>query len=270
MNDWLKKYGWYILISVISAILGGIICINIYNKNLGSLADWASVIGSFGAIIFAYRQINLQQKGLDEQQAQLDEQQKEYEQDKRETVKKEELSYRPFFSLDYCYFFDNDKSYLVFSAEYDEFPNEKIFKTDKNTKICKGKNDRCIVRDDKTIFLVENVSKNAAVNIYFRVYYSDGTKENIYNSVIKSNSGDYFVNSKMIESPNGGSRKDRLDEMKKIELYFDSLRGEHYRQIWDIDSNNINLSKFRIEQVPETKIPKENTECTKTKFDENI
>lgn len=58
--NWFKKYGWYILISFISAILGGAICISISQKNLGSFADWLSGLGSIAAIAFAYWQIHEQ------------------------------------------------------------------------------------------------------------------------------------------------------------------------------------------------------------------
>lgn len=51
---WLKKYWWYIVISFSSSFVGGIICITITNKNIGSLADWVSGIGSLLAIAFAY------------------------------------------------------------------------------------------------------------------------------------------------------------------------------------------------------------------------
>ena len=68
---WLKKYWWYFVISFSSSFVGGIICITITNKNIGSLADWVSGIGSLIAIAFAYWKNAEQRKEYDEDKSKL-------------------------------------------------------------------------------------------------------------------------------------------------------------------------------------------------------
>ncbi|RHW48679.1 hypothetical protein [Lactobacillus bombicola] len=248
MKKWLKKllkrYWLDALISLFFSLIGGmlvvIFCFHIPNY-FGSLADWISGIGSFGTIIFAYRQINLQQKELNEQQ-------KEYKKDKEEAKKKEELSCRPFFDIVTCFSISSGKE--VFFDPKDGDINSSIryfFKETTNT-------GQVVVKNDKYIYCIRNVGSATAVNVFFTIGYNTKSENAEANNsdiislpAISPGESCLIATHGMISEPSckilsydirgkreiGDAATLNVEvKIDWIDIYFDSLLNYHYDQYW--------------------------------------
>lgn len=211
-----KKYWWYPLVIIVSAIIGGItgafLLKSIRTNETGTIADWLSVIGSLAAIWFAYGQIA-------EQKNQIAEQRREYEEDKKTQIEKEKLKNRPYFTLfnifrvkegiDNCYW----KPLKV--------PGKSTSELIKDDSVYKSGN--FIFKDSRYAYEITNVTKNSAVRVYLKVCYKNDKPDCLYATCLKGNSKSYFFPTRMFF-------KKQLVE--RVELYFDTTDGSRYCQVW--------------------------------------
>lgn len=237
---WLKKYWWYNVISFSSSFIGGIICITITNKNIGSFADWVSGIGSLLAIAFAYWQIHIQTK--------------EYEEDKKEKINREILANRPFFSCKRRINLKSEKDHLwVTGDDINSGSAEKILKIDEE-----GYGDFISAI---AAYEFKNVSQAVATNVVLKIEYKDVAsnetlKEDcstIRTSVIGKERAIMLPHSIVDESKDN----DRIDDEslpysycpKIISLYFTTIDDRAYCQRWVEKTDKINEWLLYIEQV---------------------
>lgn len=239
--DWIKKYGWYILIVFICSISGGGIVSAINHNNIGSLADWISGLCSTVAIGVAYYQIY--------------EQKKEYENNKNDEKENKKSKYRAFFTVGFSYTTSTDSAICYNYDDKDDFEtaNKKlstIFQDDANT----------IVRENKFLYKIENISDASVINVIFKIGYHDSKEsECIDLRIIHARSVVYVVTERVF------SEEDPLHnqtDVKYIEIYFDTLMNNHYVQRWNIeksyveDKNILDWNKSTIKEVSEEEIPK--------------
>ena len=238
---WIKKYGWYILIVSICSISGGGIVSAINYKNIGSLADWVSGLCSTVAIGVAYYQIY--------------EQKKEYKSDKFDDEKNKKLKYRAFFTLVHSITISMNSAICFNYADKDDFERTKkklstIFRDDDNT----------IVRKNKFLYKIENISDASVINVIFKIGYHDSKEsECIDLRVIHARSVVYVLTERIF------NEEDPLHNqtyVKYIEIYFDTLMNNHYVQRWNIEKsyaenkNILDWNKSTIKEVSEEEIPK--------------
>lgn len=214
--NWFKKYGWYILISFISAILGGVICISISHKNLGSFADWLSGLGSIAAIGVAYYQIY--------------EQRNEYEKDKREANERFEFNNRSQFSI-LCVPTLNisDKNFFMNKED------ETLFAKSINSEIdeVNGRKFKAL-KNDKRAYQFTNVTDNVAINVNIEIGYINNLEsDNLQITFIPPRDKVVVLTHQMLNDKTKNSFLEIEKKIKYIKLYFESLSGKQYVQVWD-------------------------------------
>lgn len=224
--NWFKKYGWYILISFISAILGGAICISISQKNLGSFADWLSGLGSIAAIAFAYWQIH--------------EQKVEYENDKREQEKIKQKNNQPLFSLSNTRFFKKG----VRNCYWQPNDFQEISK-----KIDSSKINYALLTENKGCYELINITNSLASDVCFRITYTDGEHQTLYIPFIDEKNLSYLFTHKMFSS--GLTIHNINEQVANIKLYYDSIDKIHYVQIWEnrINGNELDLNQSFVKTI---------------------
>ena len=242
---WLKKYWWYIVISFSSSFVGGIICITITNKNIGSLADWVSGIGSLIAIAFAYWQIA--------------EQRKEYEEDKRQL----KLSKRPLLEIYTSNILNNsDETFFLAAEQIKRKQSKHYFTFDK-------KNNRFLLINDKNykfFFRIKNVSNYAAINPTLAITYKYAgleRKDTIHaDTIVQSGKEAKFLTNVVVDDKE--INLNRAD--KEIELYFMSTDGNYYKQTFKQHKkmiilndgtapDQITFESENIEEIKKNEIP---------------
>lgn len=212
---WLKKYWWYFVISFSSSFVGGIICITITNKNIGSLADWVSGIGSLIAIAFAYWQIA--------------EQRKEYEEDKRQL----KLSKRPLFEIYTSNILNNSNETFFLAAE-----QIKKEKSNRYFTFVDNSNQFLLLNDEnyKFFYCIKNVANYAAINPTLAITYkytNSEWKDTIHaDTIVQSGKEAKFLTNVVIgdKKINPDKKIDLNRADKEIELYFMSSDGYYYKQ----------------------------------------
>lgn len=228
----MKKYKKYIIYSVITLVfsfLGAALVFSVAKKNFGSTADWFSVFGSIGAILFAYWQI-LEQKA-------------EYKNDKNDSKKKEKLSNRACFTMVNAIYVEQ-KGEIVYDRSV--IPPTNFFSYDSQQKIYK-------VNKDCDLYRIKNSSDANAINCIFKVEYSDGTNDILNFEDLRPGSEKTIIPAKIIKSKNATTVPQTVNN---IEIYFTSIRNEHYVQRWNekIDYQGrkvINMFKSQITDLTE-------------------
>ncbi len=229
MRKWIKKYGWYVAISILGGILGAAVSIFICRqKNLGTLAEWVSGLCSFGAIIFAYKQIK--------------EQREEYRE-------KQELDNKPYFSLSKqtalgkgkTVIWVNIKDGLKIAAEFLPVSNNL-------GNIWFNK-----VINEGYMYKLTNISNNSAANLIFEVTYFINSKNKNRKIVkdiicpdipIMKKDSIIFMTDTMISNKENAV----FNSEKKISLYFMSGFGNYYIQSWEENKTE------KVNQFTEAKI----------------
>lgn len=203
----------------------------------GTGAEWVSIFLSFGAIIFAYLQIQ--------------EQRREYENDKRRENERDKLKHRPYFSInsngyaskEYISFWLNDDS-------YDYLVN------DSNQDYLRAVGFNDIFGD--CIYEFTNVTNRIALNMVFNVKYFKNNKVK-YEETINTKS---FVESEKNILFFPKILKDKISENLNIELtlYFSTIDDIYYCQKWiSFPRNNERVRTYEFEEIEEVsyeKVPK--------------
>lgn len=244
MRKWVKQYGWYVAISMLGGILGAVFSLFIWHqKNLGTIAEWVSGLGSLGAIIFAYKQI--------------DEQRREYNE-------KQELDNRPYFSLSKQTSLGKSKTKVWLEIK-DALKISYMFEPVYNNL---GQLWFKKVFNDGYMYELTNLSNNSAANLILEVTYFINTKnknrEEIKDiicpdiPVMKGESILFMTDTMIINS-----EKALYDSEKVISFYFMSGYGNYYVQSWkenktekvEKDFTKANLKYLGIKKIDESEVP---------------
>ena len=220
------------LLALLAGIVGGAICMALNGyKNLGTVADWVSGIGSCGAVIVALWQIIAQRN-------------------KEEKDKK--LANRPFFSL-------MGQLYLQ--------RNHKLWLLPKDKKIIR-KNDFFDVTEPKLVkfknkirvFEFKNVSQAVATNVALKIEYQNkatgevlGTDYYRLETCVMKNEKIFFLPHSILHKPYTYSYCN-----KSIDLYFTTIDDRAYHQKWieKYDkSDSQGIKQVNIEEVPIEEMP---------------
>lgn len=243
---WLKKYWWYIVISFSSSFVGGIICITITNKNIGSLADWVSGIGSLLAIAFAYWQIHIQTK--------------EYEEDKKEKISREILANRPFFSLVRSLYLKKGRDHLWLTNDDSNLEKlEAFFKN--NTEYRKGVNEYAF-KNDIYVYEFINISQAAATKLALKIEYQNETSDEILKTDYCCIKYCVIGNQRAIILPHSMMNESNAYALcpKSVYLYFSTIDDKVYCQRWIEKSNDLgylDIEQVDIMEVSKEEMPKE-------------
>lgn len=206
MKNWIKQYWVYVAIAIFGGILGTAISLTIWHQNnIGTLAEWVSGIGSFGAIAFAYIQIKIQ-------------------------IKENQLAKRPIFSITCVHTLKEDfENYYVNDADFNSFWKASNPREDEPN----GKKIRTLSNNRKG-YKFENLSNEAALNICLEIKYDDKKESDIMTiSSIDPKSEAAFFTHEMLSNKSENVYKDVHKKIEYIKLHFDSVIGVHYIQIWD-------------------------------------
>lgn len=213
---WIKKYGLYILIVLASSIVGGGIASAINHKYIGSAADWASGFISIVAICVAYYQIY--------------EQRNEYEEDKRKANERFEFNNRSQFSILFAPKLNiNDKNFFMNKED------ETLFAKSINSEIneVNGRKYKAL-KNDKRAYQFTNVTDNVAINVHIEIkYYNHLEPDNLQISFIAPRDKVVVLTHQMLNDETKNSFLEIEKKTKYIKLYFESLSGKQYVQIWD-------------------------------------
>lgn len=244
MRKWIKQYGWYVAISMLGGILGAGFSLFIWHqRNLGTLAEWVSGLGSLGAIIFAYKQI--------------DEQRKEYNE-------KQELDNRPYFSLSKQSSLGKNKTKIWLEIK-GGLKISNMFKPVYNPL---GEIWFKEVINDGYMYKMTNLSNNSAANLILEVTYfinnKNKNREEVKDTIcpdipVMKGESILFMTDTMILS----SKKALYDSEKKISLYFMSGYGNYYVQSWKENKTEkvekyftkAKLTFLGIKKIDESEVP---------------
>lgn len=234
---WLKKYWWYIVISFSSSFVGGIICITITNKNIGSLADWVSGIGSLLAIAFAYWQIHIQTK--------------EYEEDKKEKISREILANRPFFSFIQLFYLNKGKDHIWTLVE--DRRDVKI-----NNLFSESTDTYNVFKNGICAYNFKNVSQAVATNVVLKIEYQSEANGKVLKTDYCNIGTCVIGKEQVIILPHSIMNEPSTYSVcpKSVYLYFSTIDDRVYRQSWINKFDKFDgLYIERIEQVDIKEVP---------------
>ena len=244
--SWLKKYLWYIAVSISCSLFGVIIWITIANKNIGSLADWVSGIGSLLAVAFAYWQIA--------------EQRKQYKKDKTYEIKREILANRPFFSFMKLFYLRKVKDHLWLTEDDTNF--KKINDIFRHNSKFMNEISEYEFKNDICAYEFKNVSKAIATKVALKIEYQN----KVNNKVMKTDHccirSCVIENERVIILPHSimNEPKPYSSFPKNVYLYFTTIDDRTYCQKWieKIDkSNRMFIEQADIKEVPKEEMPDE-------------
>ena len=195
----------------------------------GSGAEWVSVMGSFGAIAFAYIQIC--------------EQKHEYEDDKKSRSKTREILNRPLFTVA----FTTGVKVGVHNCYYNAEKFNENYKL-KYYSIINGEEANFLV--PLQAISITNITEKPAINVIFKISFSNNTTE-IFNCICIQEKcrANFFTRELFFDRTSVGLS---WIFVKKLELYFDAIDGKHYYQVWDkrigtvkiLDTSNYKICKI--------------------------
>lgn len=215
MRKWIKQYGWYVAVSILGGIFGAAVSLFIWRqKSLGTIAEWVSGLCSFGAIIFAYKQIK--------------EQREEYEEDKKEELNKKILDNRPFFTAYKRRYLLRKKEVLWILVE--DF-KENVIKSIIDPSIDKL-SDYVNFKNDINIYIFKNVTMAAATSITLKIEYkNDGETEKTdfcdIETCVDGKEQVIILPHSILSEP-----EKYVYCQKKISLYFSTIDDRVYCQNW--------------------------------------
>ena len=247
----MKKYKKYIIYSVITLVfsfLGAALVFSVAKKNFGSTADWFSVFGSIGAILFAYWQI-LEQKA-------------EYKNDKNDSKEKEKLSNRACFTMVNTIYV-KQKGEIVYDGE--ARPPLGFFRYNFQKNIYEV-NKKC------NLFKIKNSSNANAINCIFKVKYDNGKSDILNFEDLRPGNEKTIIPGQIIKRDD--ARPIPL-HINSIEIYFTSIRNEYYVQRWNekIDYQGrkvINMFKSQITDLTEEYKIDDNYSITETLLNDGM
>lgn len=222
------------LLFVLSFIVGEMLVFFIlaWSKgDYGNLADWASAIGSLGAIFFMYFQI--------------EEQKKEFNVQIEKSEKMDEYKMRPFFSVRFRYkIFLNSESYFVNEDDSKAFESSY-----------KEKENQATFLDGKEGYEFVNIASGVALNLVIEFVYKDGTRDVLNVDSVKPGSKCIFFTSRMLnfntKEPDTNVTMHVENDTECIRVYFDSLLGIHYCQEWKtkVQFHDIACTNFTVTDI---------------------
>ena len=210
MKKRFKKYWVYVAIAIFGGILGTALSLTIWHQNnIGTLADWVSGIGSVGAILFAYWQI--------------DEQRSEYEEDKRQL----KLSKRPRFEIYTSNILNNsDETFFLAAEQTKRKQSEDYFLFDRKNNLFLLINDK----NYKFFWGIKNVANYAAINPTLTITYKYAGLEREdtirADTMVQSGKEVKFLTNVVIDDKKINLNRANIE----IELYFMSTDGNYYKQ----------------------------------------
>ena len=214
--NWIKKCGLFTLFIFLCSVVGGSLAISMYHKNWGSAADWTSGFLSLMAIAVAYYQIH--------------EQKREYEKDKMDTNERFELNNRSQFSIFYLSALDiKGENYFINRNDTDLLKENKCPKIDR----LNGKNYQKL-KNDKRAYQLTNVTDNVAINVNIEIGYASNLEsDKLQITFIPPRSEAIVFTHQMLVNKNENPYLDIAKQTKYIKLYFESLSGQQYVQVWN-------------------------------------
>ena len=224
----------FFLLALLAGIVGGAICMALNGyKNLGTVADWVSGIGSFGAIIFAYCQMHVQ---------------------KNKEEKDKILANRPYFSCTKLLYLRSGVDYLWVTIE-DVLNNatDDIFE-EKSTGQIKFKNGIYA-------YELKNISRAAAINVVLEIEHYGKRSTKLINTDNCNIGTSVIGNERAIILPHNIIKGTDLSRgcPKRIYLYFMSIDNKAYCQSWIEESNasGTYIKQDDIEEIPIEDVPNE-------------
>lgn len=232
MKKWIKQYWVYVAIAIFGGILGTAISLTIWHQNnIGTLAEWVSGIGSFGAIAFAYIQIKIQ-------------------------IKEGQLAKRPIFSITCLNTLKEDfENYYVNDADFEYFSKALILR-----EVEPNREKIRTLSNNRQGYKIKNLSNESALNIFLEIKYDDKKISDIMTiSSIDPKSEAVLFTHEMLSNKSGNVYKDVHQKIEYIKLHFDSLIDVRYIQIWDQRYNitksegkekeYINMINYKIQET---------------------
>lgn len=212
----------------------------------GTGAEWISSIGALVAIVFAYWQIY--------------EQRKEYENDRREEKVEKRLSNRPFFTVIQKNIIQEEKEVVWVNTDdagYLFLYSKNINKT--QISFFKG-----------YLYEFRSVTPNIALGIVLQINYYDNNKKLKYSDTICTCTP-VVDKEKILFSPHNvfASYDEVVNMSKDICLFYKSIDGIYYREVWREEVTNQNVGnniqpnasilKFmEIKEVDSADVPQQN------------
>lgn len=211
-------------------LINGIIITFISKLEWGTVADWVSGIGSFGAVIVALWQIIMQRK--------------KEEKDKI-------LANRPFFSFMKLSYLTKHKDHLWTLIE--DASSQKIGNTFKNNSEYEFKNGI-------HAYEFKNVSQAVATNVALKVEYQNKLTGNVIRTDYCNIETCVMGNERAIILPHSTMSDPSYFSLcpKRVNLYFSTIDDRVYRQRWieRIDKfNKMNIVLVDIMEVPKEEMP---------------
>ena len=240
MENKTPKNKMFFLLALLAGFCGGALCMALNGyKNLGTAADWASGIGSLGAIIVALMQMHVQMS--------------EYENDKKEEINQRILSNRPFFSV-------IKKTYLTRKEDklwtiIEDSGAIKINSLFKKTTVTIRE-----FKDDIYVYEFKNVSQAVATNVVLKVEYQNKAKDKVLKTDYCNIGTCVMGNEKVIILPTSIMNKPSIyaNCPKKNSLYFTTVDDRAYCQRWSEKFNKsgkLCIYPSDIEKVSKEEIP---------------
>lgn len=225
----------FFLLALLAGFVGGAICMALNGyKNLGTAADWVSGLGSVGAIVFAYKQIN--------------EQRDEYEDDKKERINREILANRPYFSIVEQTQLKNKKDHLWLTDKncYSINPDE-VFK--------KSTQSYTVFKDDFFAYKLKNVSQAVATDVVLKIEYLNEAKDKVLKTEYCNLRTCVGANEQAIILPHSIMNNPETYSFcpKKIYLYFKAIDDIAYCQRWTerlVTKNSLCAEHDGIDETP--------------------